>query len=141
MAARLEGKMLKDRHSRRVVLSSRRASNAPFSDLNVADDALVAAALRFIRDHAKQVLSVNQIAEELRVSRRAIERRFPYTVGRTILAEIILCHLRRAEQLLAETDLLCHAIAVASGIGSLKSFSRSLHPWNPYPMPARTPRI
>jgi transcriptional regulator GlxA family with amidase domain len=49
--------------------------------------------------------------------------------------------LRRAKQLLAETDLPCHAIALESGIGSLKSFSRTLHPWSPYPMPARTPRI
>ena len=95
------------------------------SDVNVADDALVAAALRFIRDHAKQVMSVDQIAEDLRVSRRTIERRFLHSVGRTILSEIIRCHLRRAKQLLVETDLPCHAIAVESGFGSLKSFTRS----------------
>jgi LacI family transcriptional regulator len=95
------------------------------SDVNVADDALVAAALGYIRDHAKQVLSVDQIAEELRVSRRTIERRFLHSVGRTILSEIIRCHLRRAKQLLAETDLPCHVIAAESGFGSLKSFTRS----------------
>jgi LacI family transcriptional regulator len=95
------------------------------SDVNVADDVLVAAALSFIRDHIKQTLSVDQIAEELRVSRRTIERRFQHSVGRTILSEVTRCHLRRAKQLLAETDLPCHAIAVESGFGSLKSFTRS----------------
>lgn len=72
------------------------------SDVSVADDALVAAALHFIRDHAKQVMSVDQIAEELRVSRRTIERRFLHSIGCTILSEIIRCHLRRAKQLLGK---------------------------------------
>ncbi len=95
------------------------------SDVSVADDVLVAAALSFIRDHVKQTLSVDQIAEELRVSRRTIERRFLRSVGRTILSEIIRNQLRRAKQLLTETDLPCHAIGVESGFGSLKSFTRS----------------
>jgi hypothetical protein len=52
MAARLEGKMVKDRHSRRVVqVEPTRVVKRRSSDLNVADDALVAAALRFLRNH------------------------------------------------------------------------------------------
>jgi LacI family transcriptional regulator len=115
----------RDGKGRLVQVEPTRVVTRRSSDVNVADDALVAAALRFIRDHAKQVLSVDQIAEELRVSRRTIERRFLHSVGRTILSEIIRCHLGRAKQLLAESDLPCYTIAVESGFGSLKSFTRS----------------
>jgi len=97
------------------------------SDVIVQDDSLVAGALRFIRDHAKHAISVEQIADELRVSRRTLERRFLRSVGRTLLREIIHCHLARAKQLLLETDLPCHKVAVESGFGSLKSFNRSFN--------------
>lgn len=97
------------------------------SDVIVQEDSLVAGALRFIRDHAKHTMSVALIADELRVSRRTLERRFLRSMGRTILSEIIHSHLSRAKQLLVETDLPCHKVAVESGFGSLKSFNRSFN--------------
>lgn len=97
------------------------------SDVIVQENLLVTEALRFIRDHARHAVSVDQIAGELRVSRRTLERRFLRSVGRTLLSEIIRCHLARAKQLLMETDLPCYNIAVESGFRSLKSFNRSFN--------------
>lgn len=95
------------------------------SDVIVQEDPLVAGALRFIREHARQPLSVSDVAAELGVSRRTLERRFLAALGRTILDEIMRCHLARARQLLVETDLPCYQIAPEAGFGSLKSFNRS----------------
>jgi len=95
------------------------------SDAIVQEDALVGVALQFIRERAKRAISVSDIADELRVSRRTLERRFVRATGRTVLNEIMCCHLKRAKQILLETDLPCHKVAVESGFGSLKTFNRS----------------
>ena len=95
------------------------------SDVIAQEDGVVAHALRFIRDHARQNLSVNDICEEVGVSRRTLERRFFRAVRRTLLAEITRCHLQRAKQLLLETDLPCAHVALQAGFGSLNTFNRA----------------
>ncbi len=95
------------------------------SDVIAQEDSLVAGALRFIRGHARQNVSVGNVTEELSVSRRTLERRFLRAIGRTVLSEIMRCHLQRAKQLLLETDLPCHKVAEEAGFGSLKTFNRT----------------
>jgi len=95
------------------------------SDVVAEQDPVVGRALRFIRDHARHALSVNDITDELRVSRRTLERHFLHAVGRTVLSEITRCHLERAKQLLLETDLPCYKVATEAGFGSLKAFNRA----------------
>lgn len=95
------------------------------SDVIAQKDTLVAEALRFIREHARQPISVSDVNRALRVSRRTLERRFARAMQRPVLSEIMRCHLRRAKQLLLETDLPCREIAVESGFGSLKTFNRT----------------
>jgi LacI family transcriptional regulator len=95
------------------------------SDVIAQDDSLVAGALSFIREHARQNISVGNIVEELGVSRRTLERRFLRAIGRTVLSEIMRCHLQRAKQLLSETDLPCRKVAAEAGFGSLKTFNRT----------------
>lgn len=95
------------------------------SDVVAQDDALVAGALHYIRENARRNFSVSDVTEELHVSRRTLERRFSRAVGRSILSEIMRCHLARAKQLLLETDLKCHKVAAEAGFGSLKTFNRA----------------
>lgn len=95
------------------------------SDVIAQEDLLVARALHFIREHARRAISVGDVTEGLHISRRTLERRFSRSVGRSILAEILRCHLLRAKQLLLETDLPSHKVAVEAGFGSLKSFNRN----------------
>jgi LacI family transcriptional regulator, galactose operon repressor len=97
------------------------------SDVVAQDDPLVAQALHYIREHARRNLSVSDVTQELRVSRRTLERRFSRAVGRTILSEIMRCHMVRAKQLLLETDLKCHKVALEAGFGSLKTFNRTFY--------------
>jgi LacI family transcriptional regulator len=95
------------------------------SDVIVQEDEVVGGALRYIRERARQPVSVSEVAAALGISRRTLERRFVAALGRTILDEITRCHLARARQLLVETDLPCYRIAAESGFGSLKSFNRA----------------
>ena len=95
------------------------------SDVIAQDDPLVARSLRLIRDHARHTYSVSDLARELGVSRRTLERRFLRSVGYTLLDAILRGHLERAKQLLLETDLPCHRVAAEAGFGSLKTFNRS----------------
>lgn len=95
------------------------------SDVIAQEDPLVGEALRFIREHVRQPFKVSDLAREVRVSRRTLERRFAYALGRPLLSEILHCRLQRAKQLLLETHLPCWEIAIAAGFGSLKTFNRN----------------
>jgi AraC-like DNA-binding protein len=82
------------------------------------EDAVVEQSLNLIWTHSHRELSVEQIARELPVSRRTLERRFQAATGRTVIEEITRCRLSRAKRLLAETDLPVKNIAHLSGFPS-----------------------
>jgi len=94
------------------------------SDVIAQDDASVAFALRFIKNNAAQPIGVQDVVEQVGLSRRTLERRFARAVGHSILSEITQCRLERAKRLLLETDLPSFRVAAASGFGSVKSFNR-----------------
>ncbi|MBZ5515060.1 MAG: DNA-binding transcriptional regulator [Acidobacteriia bacterium] len=94
------------------------------SDVIAQDDPCVAAALRFIKDHAGQAINVSNVGEEVGVSRRTLERRFLHALGRSIYSEITRCRLERAKRLLLETDLPSYRVAAGAGFGSIKTFNR-----------------
>ncbi len=75
------------------------------SDIIAQDDPSVATALRFIKNYAGQAISVPDVVEQARVSRRTLERQFSRALGRSISSEIAQCRLERAKRLLLETDL------------------------------------
>lgn len=95
------------------------------SDVIAQEDPLVAQALHLIHEQARRALSVNDVTSEVGVSRRTLERHFTRSLGRSILSEIMRCHVERAKRLLLETDLPCHQVATEAGFGSLKTFNRS----------------
>lgn len=81
-------------------------------------DADVATALRYIRDHACESISVEDVLSQVELSRRAFENRFQKHVGRTPHAEILRCRVDRAKQLLTTTDLPIKSIANRVGVSS-----------------------
>lgn len=95
------------------------------SDVIAQEDVLVVETIRFIREHVKHPISIDDISGDLHVSRRTLERRFSRALGRSVLSEITRCHLQRAKLLLLETDLTCYEIAFSAGFGSLKTFNRT----------------
>ncbi len=84
----------------------------------IAEDELVRDALHIIWTHSHYNLSVARIAEDLRVTRRMLERRFAHAYGKTVLEEITRCRLNRAHRMLTETHLPLKLIAYSTGFSS-----------------------
>ncbi len=97
------------------------------SDVIAQDDRLIVSALRFIRDHFAQSISVSDVAKEVGTSRRTLERHFSMAIGRSILSEIARCRIERAKELLLETKVSCYRVASGVGFNSLKTFNRTFH--------------
>ena len=75
-------------------------------------------ALGFIRENASKPIRVDDVLEEVPISRRTLERLFQEQLGRTPAEEIRRVRLERAKHLLASTDLAVPKVAAACGFGT-----------------------
>jgi LacI family transcriptional regulator len=87
------------------------------TDVLAVEDPDVAAAIRHIRRHAVEGLSVKQMLDALAVNRRTLERRFVSVLGHTPLEEIRRVRLERAK-LLLQTDMPIYDVAARSGFAT-----------------------
>jgi len=83
-----------------------------------SDDPIVQRALELIWTHSHFPMSVSDIARQLPVTRRTLDRRFVEATGHSVLDEINACRLSRAKRLLAETDLPVKTVARLAGFSS-----------------------
>lgn len=95
------------------------------TDHFVSDDETVAAALQFIASRLSSALRTSDIARHVAVSERTLQRRFAETVGHSVALEITLQRIRRAKQLLADTDKLIKQIAGECGFRDSQQFCRT----------------
>ena len=88
------------------------------SSYEAVGDPLVRRAMRFLIDQVSTVISVEEWAASIGVSRRVLERRFQLALGRSPLAMIQHERVERAKGLLATTDLPVSQIAERCGYQS-----------------------
>ncbi len=100
------------------------------TDVVAVADAETAAAIHFIREHACEGISVNNLLEVTHLSRSTLQRRLLKTIGRSAKAEITRVQLDRVQQLLTETDYPLAQIAPIAGFeyveGMCNLFKRTL---------------
>jgi AraC-like DNA-binding protein len=89
-------------------------------ELDHLDDLLVIRAMEMIWTYSHRVLSVEQLAGQLSVTRRTLDRRFRAALDRTVLEEINNCRLSRAKRLLKETDLPVKTVAHIAGFSNVE---------------------
>lgn len=85
------------------------------SDVSAIDDPIVTYALSMIREHACGGLQVRDVAEHAPVSRSVLQRRFRAVLGRSVHDEIVRVQLRKAQELLRETELPLRTVAEKAG--------------------------
>jgi LacI family transcriptional regulator len=90
--------------------------------LSIAD-ADVVAALKFIREHATRPIEVSDVADEVAVSRRNLERKFQALLNRTPQEEILRARIAHAKMLLLSTNSSVLNVALQTGFPSASKFS------------------
>ncbi len=93
------------------------------SDILTVSNPLVAAAIRFIQQHAHQPLLVDDVLREVPISRRALEMNFKALLGRSPQQQVFHAHLDLAKKLLTTTDLPVSTVAERSGFSSASVMS------------------
>jgi len=94
------------------------------SDIEAIEDTQIARALRFIKEHAVEGIEVEDVLDQVTISRRTLERRFRERLCRSPHDEIMRVRFERAERLLVETTATVATVAEGAGFGSLKNFHR-----------------
>jgi LacI family transcriptional regulator len=85
------------------------------TDMLATDDADLAAALHFIRDHACDGIRLDDMLRHVAISQRALERKFRSFLGRTPKAELLRVQMTRAAELLTDSDLPIKEVAQRCG--------------------------
>lgn len=91
----------------------------------VVADPAVSRALRLIWDHLEEDVSVNDIARQVGVSRRSLERSFRSCIGRSMTAERQRKRLERCADLLRATAWPIESVAASVGFTSHSYLYRS----------------
>ena len=100
------------------------------TDSLATDDANMIRATQFIREHACSGINVEDILRVVPLSRRVLECRFKKYFGHSPHEAILRIRLRRAEELLKESDLPLSMIADRSGFVHTEYFSVAFKRWH-----------
>jgi LacI family transcriptional regulator len=85
------------------------------TDVLAIDDQDVARAIHFIRQHACNGITINDVLKNVPMTRMTLKRRFMRVLGHSAKTEIMRVQVERVKQLLAETDLSQAKIAILAG--------------------------
>ena len=95
------------------------------SDIIAAEDTHVAKALRYIWEHFREPITVDDVVLHSGTSRRGLYDRFERIVGHPIHLELMRQRIETAKQLLRDTDGKLQAIADSCGLIDAERFSKS----------------
>lgn len=94
------------------------------TDVLAIADRQIAAALKYIREHACDGVDVEALLKVVPLSRSVLERRFTQILGKSPKTEILRVRLDRVCQLLAESDLSLVDVAGIAGFEHPEYMSR-----------------
>lgn len=93
------------------------------TDVVAVADRHISTAVRFIREHACNAITVADIVKQVPLSRRVLETRFQKLLGRSPHEQIMAVKLDRVKRLLSETDLSLAVIADRAGFKHVEYLS------------------
>ena len=89
------------------------------------EDEYVAKSLAYIRENSNLPMNVDDIAAEVTISRRGLERRFRKHLNRSINDEIRRARLERVKRMLTETTINISEIAISMGYPGVNHVART----------------
>jgi len=95
------------------------------TDILAIEDHEVANAVRYIRQHTRGVISVDDVVNAVTISRRVLEKRFRKILHCSILDEIRSVHAAQVAKMLVDSNLSISQIASALGYPTVKHIARS----------------
>jgi LacI family transcriptional regulator len=125
-AARLLQRLLDGRPPPRskTLIEPLRVVTRRSTDVLAIADRHVAEAVRFVREHACDGMSMETMVESLRISRSTLERWLQRVLGHSLAEEIVRVRVNRAAELLMTTHLTVERIARLTGFTHVESMSR-----------------
>jgi len=94
------------------------------TDIFAVEDRGVSEALRFINEHAREQIHVDEVVSAAALSRRVLERRFRQVLGRSILDEIRRVRIEQVVRMLIETNMSVSEIAATLGYPGVEHIAR-----------------
>ncbi|RKY24489.1 MAG: hypothetical protein DRP62_03620 [Planctomycetota bacterium] len=94
------------------------------TDILAIDDREIVMAIRFIRQHAREPIQVNDVVEATRIGRRRLEKKFQRIVGRSVHDEIKQTRIEEVAKMLRNTNLSISVIAMTLGYSSVNNIAR-----------------
>jgi LacI family transcriptional regulator len=120
----LNGKRMK-RSQQYVLLPPLEVVQRQSTDVLAVNNADVAEAIRYIREHACRPCTVPDVLNHVPVGRRWLERQFNSTLGRTPHDEIIRVRIDAAQRLLLQPEISLDEIAARCGFSAYQNFIRT----------------
>jgi len=112
-------------HPLQRLLAPTRLIRRDSTDVFVCDDPLVKQAMRYIAEHFRENLKVEDVADAVYTSKSTLRRRFEEVLGRQIKEEITRQRTEHVKVTLIETDKSLAAIANEFGYSSPTQLTRS----------------
>lgn len=106
-----------------IVIAPEEVVERHSTELVQMEDRLIPDALRFIRDHVHKPIQVEDVAGAVFCGRRTLEKRFREALGRAPHEEIRRARIRRACELLRETDTIIEVLAGLCGYTTRDRFN------------------
>lgn len=124
-AAALLEKMMRGSRSPRQLVHIEPVGVVPrrSTDVLAMEDRELAAALRFMREHACEGIRIDDVLRAVPLSRSSLERRCRQSLGRSPKQEILRLQIERAKSLLLGSDQRVKWVATSAGFQSAKYFS------------------
>lgn len=97
------------------------------TDLLAIEDPEVATAVRFIRENACSGIRVDDVLDQVALSRRSLEKRFRASLGRLPHSEIRRVQIERVKQLLVSSDYKLERIAELTGFSTAQYLAGLFH--------------
>ncbi|MEN6385369.1 MAG: XylR family transcriptional regulator [Phycisphaerales bacterium] len=125
-AAQLLSKMMKTKKMiySNVIVHPTHIVNRQSTDIIAIEDAMMSDAINYIQKNANMDISVDDVAEEVMVSRRRLERKFRNLLNKSVYEEIRHIRVNNIISMLLETNLTIAQIGLAMGFKDITHTGR-----------------